>query len=326
MLLWVSGERRHEERLKELISDAPAIDPVLQDSIAFLFLAPEGLATAIRDGSVQNARFFSRLNRPEILHDKKRYEAIARHTRENAWCFAEVFKIRPGELPCLVTLIRGVDAHIIAPMGERLSLREIRGWLTSLAEVVRRHQERSVIPPREDLGAVIHTITTTNLSLEADMRKFREAVDGLAKRHPAFSDVGAGLIHTAIQSARFDPLLIRDELHDVVRFAKEEGHLRLLHDQRIQKLEKILNSIETKETQVAMTLDHRRPIELAYNQYQESLSQLERDVVALSGRLHGSHFANAVGITKRLAMSAPRWLDVANKMITAMDKFQRTFT
>ena len=63
MVIWMSGERQHEQLLRKILDEVPAIDTVLRDKIAFLFAFLDG-ADAVRPDGLADNFFFRRANLP----------------------------------------------------------------------------------------------------------------------------------------------------------------------------------------------------------------------------------------------------------------------
>lgn len=327
MVVWVSGERQHEQLLRRILDEAPAIDTVLQDKVAFLFASHDG-AKAVRSGGLGDAPFFQRVNRPGAHRTSAATGKLARATAAMAGDFAALFDLRKGEAPALVVLVKDLPEHVVAPMMPTTTLGDVRPWLATIVESARRHRERCATMDEDPVldGPAVQRLEDASAAVEANRRDVREAVQGLLGSHPGAGELTAPLANLLVRESVFDPTEARLALARLREGAAAPGLERLLRDGRLAKLDKLLLKLEGVGQELGAMLTRRVELQEQHDRYKTSLAQLDREIRSSVGMLGGGRMAHLRSKTAAALDVTPRFLRKASRVIRAINVAYKAVT
>jgi hypothetical protein len=286
--------------LSRLIDQAVHIDSIIGGKIGFLLCAnnlhvassvnSEGGSYHIIDAEYKKPRanpetareFISRFNMKWLNSGSRGYHsqvsrALAKSTANLVPSFMELYGVERSELPCIITLFKGLEAFKLTKLPLNWSVDSLEHWLSDISDIVDR-VERDLLMKHFSVWDISSRMARTNEYLRernAKLEKVRHAVVGICSKYIADQQHSLSII-SALTSA---------ELNKSAKCAVVETLFERCPSSRVdsrwRKVYKLLERIDDLNSLELDTLDHRSLLS-ASERLNEELDKLRAISEAIS--------------------------------------------
>lgn len=246
-------------------------------------------------------------------------QSLARSTARLVPDFMELFGVRHSELPCIVTLFKGIDEFAITPCSTQVTKDQIVSWLESVRLIVDQVDEDILHADMRniDMGMRIRMSSEYQREIGAKLKKVEVAATGICARHKVDSSAVLALLATLCS----DSTTLFDKLEAVSAFCV--NFPMAADDNRWEKIETLLQKVDETRQMDVHTLNR--------SELQALESKIRAEMQKISMILERVRNLKMEGGSSRYGTKRPNrrrlnsW-EVAEKLNTAADIWDKLST